>query len=134
MKRFFADMNPTLRGFLFIGLVALAIAALYPLQLGFGIIFLIARILFFLAICFFVYRWWREHRGEIDLWSPRVKWTFYAGAALVITELALASFIGALLGVRLAGLPFLAWVLGIAIGGYAMWRVWQDEHTYGGDY
>jgi hypothetical protein len=63
-----------------------------------------------------------------------VKWTFYAGAALVITELALASFIGALLGVRLAGLPFLAWVLGIAIGGYAMWRVWQDEHTYGGDY
>jgi hypothetical protein len=134
MKRFFEDMNPTLRGFLIIGVIALAIASLYPLQIGFGIIFLIARILFFIAICFLVFRWWREHRSDIDLWSPRAKWTFYAGAWLIIAELLLASFVGWLLGVALVGLTLLAWLLGIAIGGYSMWRVWQDEHTYGNDY
>src|SRR3954452_21547599 len=132
MKRFFEDMNPTLRGFLIVAAVVVAIASLYPLQIGFSIIFTIAQILLFFAICFLVYRWWREHRGEIDLWSTRAKWTFYAGAALVVVELARASFIGALgLGIHLAGVPLLAWILGVAIGVYAMWRVWQDEHSYG---
>jgi len=27
-------------------------------------------------------------------------------------------------------MTLVAWVLGIAICGYAMWRVWKDEHTY----
>jgi hypothetical protein len=134
MKRFFEDMNPTLRGFLIVAVVVVAIALLSPLQLGFSIVFTLAQILFFVAICFLVYRWWREHRGEIDLWSTRAKWTFYGGAALVVVELALASFVGALLGLHLKGIPFLAWILGVAIGIYAMWRVWQDEHTYGSGY
>jgi hypothetical protein len=135
MKRFFEDMNPTLRGFLIIGVVVLGIALLYPLQLGFSIIWLVAQILLFIVICFVIYRWWREHRGEIDLWSPRAKWTFYAAWWTIVAELALASFIGAvLLGVQLQGIPLLAWVLGIAICGYAMWRIWSDEHTYTNDY
>jgi hypothetical protein len=135
MKRFFEDMNPTVRGFLIVGVIVLAIAVSYPLQIGFFLIFRIAQILFFIAICFLVYRWWREHRGEIALWSPRAKWTFYAAAALVAIELTLASFVGRLvLGVNLAGIPLLAWFLGLAIGVYAMWRVWQDEHTYGDYY
>jgi hypothetical protein len=134
MKRFFEDMNPTLRGFLIVAVIVVGIASLYPLEIGFFLIFTIAQILFFIAICFLVYRWWREHRGEIDLWSRRAKWTFYGGAALVVVELALASFVGAIVGVRLAGIPLLAWFLGLAIGVYAMWRVWQDEHTYGDYY
>jgi hypothetical protein len=134
MKRFFEDMNPTVRGFLIVGVIVLAIASIYPLQIGFAIVFAIAQFLFFIAICFLAYRWWREHRGEIDLWSARAKWTFYAAAVLVVVELALASLVGVLLGVRLAGIPLLAWFLGLAIGVYAMWRVWQDEHTYGDYY
>jgi len=134
MKRFFEDMNPTLRGFLIVAAVVVAIASISPLQIGFSVVFTIAQILFFVAICYLVYRWWREHRGEIDLWSTRAKWTFYGGAALVVVALALASFVGVLLGISLAGIPLLAWILGVAIGCYAMWRVWQDEHTYGNDY
>lgn len=134
MKRFFEDMNPTLRGFLIVAVIVVAIAAIYPLQIGFAVIFTIAQILFFIAICFLVYRWWREHRGEIALWSTRAKWTFYAGAALIVVELMLASIVGVLVGLHLAGIPLLAWVLGLAIGVYAMWRVWQDEHTYGDYY
>jgi hypothetical protein len=134
MKRFFEEMNPTLRGFLIVAAIVLAIAAIYPLQIGFAVIFTVAQILFFIAICFLVYRWWREHRGEIALWSARAKWTFYAGAALIVVELMLASIVGALVGLHLAGIPFLAWFLGLGIGVYTMWRVWQDEHTYGDYY
>jgi hypothetical protein len=132
MKRFFADMNPTLRGFLIIAAITLAIVFLNPLAITFAVVWIIARILFVIAICYVIYRWWREHREEISLWSGRAKWTFYAGAFLILAEVVLASWpVSWLLGIALVRLALLAWLLGIVIAGYAMWVVWRDEHTYG---
>jgi hypothetical protein len=135
MKRFLADMNPTLRGFLIVAAIVLGIVFLQPVAITFAIVWLVAQILFVIAIGFLIYRWWREHRGEIDLWSGRAKWTFYAAWWVIVAELVLKSFVGTvLLGLYLDRVTLLAWLLGIAICAYAMWRVWTDEHTYGGDY
>jgi peptidoglycan/LPS O-acetylase OafA/YrhL len=128
MKDFFTEMNPAVRGFLIIGVIVVAIATLNPVAITFGLIWTIARILFVFAIGFLVYRWWRDNRSEIELWSTRSRRVFYAAAALILVELAIAAvpFL-----IVLASISLLAWLLGIAICGYAMWRVWQDEHTYG---
>ena len=132
MKRFFTEMNPTLRGFLIIAAIVAAIVSLRPAAITFAIVWTLAQILFLIAIAYFVYRWWREHRGEIGLWSRRAKWAFYAAWWLVVVELALASSLAQLLlGLDLRGMTLLAWLVGLAIGIYAMWRIWQDEHTYG---
>ncbi|MDX6514531.1 MAG: hypothetical protein QOH73_197 [Gaiellaceae bacterium] len=128
MKRFFADMNPTVRGFLISAAIVAAIVAFRPAAITFGIVWLLAQILFLIAIGYLIYRWWREHRGEIALWPGRAKWGFYAAAAVIAVELFIAY---APIGANLSGLPFLAWILGIAICAYAMWRIWRDEHTYG---
>ena len=61
MRRFFADMNPLVRGFLIIGLIALVIVVL-NLQNTVNALFLIASIAFPLAIAFFLYLIWRERR------------------------------------------------------------------------
>jgi hypothetical protein len=60
------------------------------------------------------------------MWSERSKWVFHLAAVLIVLEIAVAVAVP----VRLSGMTLVAWVLGIAICGYAMWRVWKDEHTY----
>ena len=128
MKRFFTEMNPLLRGFLIIGVIVVAIATLNPVAITFALVWTIAQILFVIAIGYVVYRWWRDNRNEIELWSSRSRWVFYAAAALILVELAIAALPWVAVS---SGVGLLAWLLGIAICGYAMWRVWQDEHTYG---
>jgi hypothetical protein len=126
MKRFLED-HRTLVGFVGIGLFALAVATLSPVALTFWLIWTIAQILLLIAIMFVLYRLHRERRPDIALWSTRAQWAFYGGAAIIAAELLIA-FLP--LGIRLEGLTLLAWVFGIGIGGYAMFRVWRDEHTY----
>jgi hypothetical protein len=124
MRRWWSDMNPTLRGFLVIGLIALVIVVL-QLQATLISLFLLARIAFFLAIAFFVYLLWRERREEISLWPGQAKVAFYGGALLIVAALAVFFFAGAV------GLNALALLLVIGIAGFAMWRAWRDQHTYG---
>jgi hypothetical protein len=128
MKRFFAEMNPTLRGFLIIALIVVAVVTVYPLALTFAIVWKLAQIAFYIAIAFFIYRLWRDRWGDIETWSSRSKWVFHLAAVLIVVDLAL---IFPPVSFNLGGLPLLAWLLGLVILGYAMWRVWQDEHTYG---
>ena len=52
MRRSFRDMNPTLRGFLVIALIALIVVVL-QLQKTLTALFLLAQIAFFLAIAYF---------------------------------------------------------------------------------
>jgi hypothetical protein len=129
MKRFFADMNPTLRGFLIIAVIVVAIATVYPLALTFAIVWQLARIAFYIAIAFFVYKLWRDRWGDIETWSDRSKWVFHLAAVLIVVDLAL--FFPPI-SANFSGLPLLALLLGMVILGYSMWRVWQDEHTYSG--
>jgi hypothetical protein len=117
-------MNPTLRGFLIIGLIALVVVVL-QLEATLVALSIILRIAFFLAVAFFVFLMWRERRSDIDTWSGRSKTVFYGAALLIVVDV--GAWIVRGLG---SGLDALAFVLVIGLCGFAMWRVWRDEHTY----
>jgi hypothetical protein len=123
VRRLIADMNPTLRGFIIIALIALTIVVLqlYQTLIVFSII---ARVAFLLAIAFFVYLVWRERRGEIAEWSGRARTAFYGAAVVMVVDIAVITFRGA------SGLDAAAFVLVLLLCGYAMWRTWRQEHTY----
>jgi ABC-type nickel/cobalt efflux system permease component RcnA len=126
VKRIWNDMNPTLRGFLIIALIAAVIVVL-SLESTLTSLYLLARIAFFLAIAFVVFLFWRERRGDIGNWSTRAQATFYGAAALIVLDLGLFFWPGR----TTAGLDAVAFLLVLALAGFAMWRVWRDEHSYG---
>ena len=104
MKRFFTDMNATLRGFLLIGLVALVVVVL-SLQPVLATVGGLLRIAFFLAIAFFLFLLWRERRSDIESWSDRSRYVFYSAAALAVVD------IGAFIGLGASGPDALAFIL-----------------------
>jgi hypothetical protein len=124
MRSAFRDMNPTVRGFLIIALIALVIVVL-RLETTLTALFLLARIAFFLAIAYFLFLLWRDRREEISMWSTRSRLVFYGAAALMVVNVAVRFFTPIGNGWNL--IVFLAVFVG---GGFAMWRVWRDEHTY----
>lgn len=124
MRRFFADMNPTLRGFLVIVAIVLVIVLL-SLENTVVSLLLIARIAFFLAIAFFIYLLWRERRSDIGTWSARARFAFYGGALLIVGTLGLFFF------TDVSGRNALAFFLILGLSAFAMFRVWRDQHTYG---
>ncbi|MGB2953539.1 MAG: hypothetical protein WBB74_09145 [Gaiellaceae bacterium] len=119
------DFSPTVRGFLIVVAIAAVIFAL-QLEKTLTALFLLARVAFFLAIAFFLYLVWRERRGEIETWPMRAKVVFYGSALLLVVNVGARFFVPARSGWNL--LSFFA-VLGL--GGFAMWRVWRDQHSYG---
>ena len=122
MRKFFSD-RPTLRGFVIIGLIALAVVLLnlYAAVIAIG---MLLRIAFFLAAAFFVYLVWRERRGEIETWSSREQIVFYGSALLIVVALGIYFWRG------LPGYDQLAFIGVLACGGYAMFRVWRSRHSY----
>jgi hypothetical protein len=116
--------NRTLRGFAIIALVALTIIVLqlYATLIALG---LLVRIAFFLAIAYFVFLVWRERRSEIDMWSTRAKTVFYGAAILAVVDVA------QLFVLSVNGLDAVIFLLVLVGCGYAMWRIWHDQHTYG---
>jgi small-conductance mechanosensitive channel len=122
VKRFFQDMNPLVRGFGIIALIALAIVVL-QLQATLTALFLLARIAFFIAIAVFLYFLWRDRRSEIDTWSKRGRTVFYAAALLIVADVGAYTVFGA------SGPDALAFLLVLGLCGYAMFRVWRDERT-----
>ena len=123
MKRFFANMNPTVRGFLLIGLVALAVVLL-SLEESLFAISMLLRIAFFLAIAFFLFLLWRERRGDIESWGSRAQWVFYGAVGLALVDIALFVLVGA------PGRTAFAFVVVLILCAFSIWRVWRDEHTY----
>ena len=124
MSNPFSRINPTLRGFLIIGLIALVVVVL-QLEATLVALSMLLRIAFFLAIAFFLFLMWRERRDEIDTWSGRAKTVFYGAALVAVADV--GAWIVA--GLR-SGLDALAFILVLGLSGFAMWRVWRDEHTY----
>ena len=123
MKRFFTDMNSTLRGFLIIALIA-AVVVVLSLQSVLATVGGLLRIAFFLAIAFFLFLLWREKRGDIEVWQDRSRNVFYAAILLAVVD------IGAFIGLRPDGRDALAFFLVLAACAYAIFRVWRNEHTY----
>jgi hypothetical protein len=124
MKRAFRDLNPTLRGFLIIALIAAVIVVL-RLEATLTALFILARIAFFLAIAYFLFLVWRDRREEISMWSVRSRVVFYGSALLMVVNVAVRFFtpVG-------NGWNLIAFLAVFVCGGFAMWRVWRDEHTY----
>ena len=129
MSRFFAKLNPLVRGLAVVALIALVVVVL---NLGNTVaaLFLIAKIAFPLAIAFFLFMLWRERRSDIETWTDRERRVFYAAVAVGVVA-ALAYTYANLLGVQLAGLTALALVLTLAFCGWSAYRAWRDAHTYG---
>jgi len=117
-------INPTLRGFAIITAVAAVIVVL-RLQATLNALFILARIAFLLAIAFFVYLVWRERRHEISVWSTRAQTVFYGAALLIVADIGAISFVDE------TGVDAVVFILVLALSGFAMWRVWRDQHTYG---
>jgi small-conductance mechanosensitive channel len=124
MRRFFADMNPTLRGFLIIVAIVAAVIVLNQQNTVVSLLIL-ARIAFFLAIAFFVYLLWRERRSDISTWPGRAQFAFYGGALLIVAALGMFFFSG------VSGRNALAFFLILGLSAFSMFRVWRDQHTYG---
>ena len=116
-------MNPTLRGLLIIAAIAAVIVAL-QLESTLAALFVLARIAFLLAIAFFVYLVWRERRQEISEWPTRARSVFYGAALLIVADIAAISFADH------SGLDSVVFVVVLATAGFAMWRIWRDQHTY----
>ena len=123
MRRFFAELNPFLRGMIVIGLIALTVVVL-QLYSTLTALSLIARIAFFLAIAFFVYLVWCERRGDISTWPARAQVAFYGAALLVVVD------VGAYILERPSGLDALAFLLVLALCGFSLFRVWRSENRY----
>jgi small-conductance mechanosensitive channel len=124
MRRgFFSRMNPTPRGFLII-LAIVTVIVILQLQATLVALLIVARIVFILAIAFFIYLIWRERREEISAWPLRARVAFYGAAALAMADLGVNWYGGA------HGLQVLAFIGVLGLCGFAMWRVWRDQHTY----
>ena len=122
MRRFLSD-HPTLRGFLIIAAVALAIVLL-NLYTALATVSALARIAFFLAIAFFVFLMWRERREEISSWPRRALVAFYAAALLIVVDFGYYVLNGA------SGLDAVAFLVVLALGGFSMWRIWRDQRHF----
>ena len=124
MKRFFADMNPLVRGLGIIALIA-GVVVVLSLEEVLATVGGLLRIAFFLAIAFFLFLLWRERRADIETWSDRGRWVFYAAIVLAVVAL------GAYIGLRPdGGRDLLAVIVVLAACAYAAVRVWRDEHRY----
>jgi cytochrome c oxidase assembly factor CtaG len=124
MRTFFSNMNPTLRGLLIVAVIAGLVIAL-NLYVTLAALYAIAGIAFFLAIAFFVYLVWKERRDEIGAWPGQAKLAFYGGALTIIVALG-AYFVG-----HPTGLNAAAFLIVLGLSGFAMFRVWRDQHAYG---
>ncbi len=124
MRRFFSQINPTVRGLAIVALIALVVVVL-QLQATLSVVSALLSIAFALAIAFFVYLVWREHRADIATWSARARITFYGAALLIVVDLGVRWWYGS------PGLELLAFLAVIVLCGFAMWRVWRDQRTYG---
>jgi small-conductance mechanosensitive channel len=121
---FFNRMNPTVRGLAIVALVALVVVVL-QLQSTLLALSMLVSIAFFLAIAYFIFLVWRERRSDIDAWSTRARAVFYGGALLIVLDLG-----HYFLNRNLNGLDALVFFLALGAGGYAMFRIWRDQHRY----
>ena len=121
-------MNPTVRGFALILVIAAAITASGQAgDLGLDLVFLILRIAFVVVIALVLFRLWRSNREQISVWPLRSRVVLYGAGALALVNLVAALVARYPTG----GLEALTFFFVLAACGFSMWRVWRDQHTYG---
>jgi hypothetical protein len=120
------NVNPTLRGFGIIVAIAVVITVL-QLQVGLEVILLFLNILFLLALAYIIFLLWRSRREDISMWKRRSQVVFYAATALALVNILL----WLVTPWPETGLHTLIFLFVLFAAGFAMWRVWREEHTYG---
>jgi amino acid transporter len=127
MGRWWSDLNGTVRGFIIILAIATVVFVL-NLEGTLISLSLLLQIVFFLAIAVALYMFWRDRmRHEIDTWSDRSRRVFYGSFALILVDLGVYFWPGR----STTGLDAFAFIVTLILAGYAMWRVWRSERTYG---
>jgi small-conductance mechanosensitive channel len=124
MSRFFSRINPFLRGMVILAIVA-GLIVVFQLEQTLLALTILARVAFILAIAYFVFLVWRDRRQEISMWSSRSRIVFYGSAVLLVVNVTVRFWepVG-------GGLNLIAFLAVFVLAGFAMWRVWRDEHTY----
>jgi hypothetical protein len=120
--------NGTLRGFLIVIAVAALITATGTAgDIGLGLVLIVLQIAFVVVLAIVLYRLWRTYRGEIGLWPLRARIVFYGAAAVTFANL-IGSWV-----VRYPTNGLEALIFFVVLGGcgFAMWRTWHDQHSYG---
>jgi hypothetical protein len=115
--------SPFVRGIVLVALVSLVIVAL-SLEESLVTAGALLRVAFFLAIAFFLFLLWRERRSDIEAWSTLSQRTFYGAIVLAVVD------VGAVLGLRPAGLDAIVFFVVLACCAWAIFRVWRKEHRY----
>jgi small-conductance mechanosensitive channel len=123
MRDLWERIPPLVRGIGIVALIALVVVvlSLEPVLAAVGGLVSIA---FFLAIAFFLFLLWRERRGDLEAWSDRNRWLFYAAIVLLVVD------IGALIGLGASGRDALAFFLVLAACAWVVVRTWRLEHRY----
>jgi len=123
MSSFFSRINPTLRGLAILAAIA-GLVVVFQLWQTLTALLILARIVFVLAIAYFIFLVWRERREGISMWSQRARIVFYGAAIVAVADVGVYWYGGAV------GYQLLAFVAVLALCGIAMWRTWRDQHTY----
>jgi hypothetical protein len=119
-------MSPFVRNLLIIAVVAVLIVVLNQ-QTALSTAGALVRVAFFIAIAVAVYFFWRDFgRREIGIWPARAQVVFYGSALVIVLDLARYFWDS-----NLSGLDALAFVAVLGLCGFAMWRVWRGQRTYG---
>ena len=123
MRRLWDRIPPLARGLGIVALIALVVVVL-SLEPVVATVGGLLRIVFFLAVAFFLFLLWRERRGDLEAWTEVNRKLFYGA----ITLAALA--IGMAIGLGVPGRDALALVLVLAACVWVVVRVWRLEHRY----
>ena len=121
--RLWRELNPSLRGIAILLLISGVITAASGERALFAL-FVLLRIAFLIALLWLGYTLWRNHRTEINAWPLRARAVFYGAAAVLVANLLVFFFL------HVSGADALAFFLVLGGCGYALWRVWRDQHTY----
>ncbi len=123
MRKPLPRINPFVRGLLILAAIA-GIVVVFQLEQTLTVLLDIARIVFLLAIAYFVFLMWRERREGIAMWPARARTVFYGAAIVAVADVGVYWYGGAV------GYEILAFVAVLALCGFAMFRTWRDQHTY----
>ena len=79
------------------------------------------QLVLLVVLVVFLYRLWRERRGQIAMWPRRAQIVFYGSAAVIVADIVGYTFFAH------GGLDALAFIAVLALCGFAMVRVWLDQ-------
>ena len=123
MRKLWDRFPPLARGLGIVALIAVVVVVL-SLEPVLATVGGLLRIVFFLAVAFFLFLLWRERRGDLEAWTELNRKLFYAAIVLAVVAIGMA------IGLGVPDRNALALILVLAACAYVVVRVWRLEHRY----